>query len=131
MAKHYAIVEHLGGPCQGCGIQVPGDRGPIGWDGEGPVCDTCLLQAEPKLGAILNLRNLAGELGADPGLFESEATAKALARIFEGYSKTYGPVRPTGTGDLIRFFARGKDPALTEFLLNLILASAKTDEEPN
>ena len=131
MAKNFAIVKHPGGLCNGCGVRVPGDRGPIGWDGEGPVCDTCLLQAEPALGAILSLRNLAGELGTDPGLFESAATARALARIFEGYSKTYGPVRPTGTLDLIRLFASGKDSALAEFLLKLILATSETGEKPN
>lgn len=90
------VTDQPGSPCATC--HRPTGHSPVGYRGDAPICDLCLLQASTPLGLTLALvavtRAFATGIARDDG-DTSMALAElgAFARIFERVASSWGPAR--------------------------------------
>ncbi len=116
------LVPSPAGPCLEC--VEPVGSGVVGWIGEpepGPLCDHCLAQASPELGAILGLVTFLREITAadledDPeahtGLMESlllmtQVYARSCAGAWPSRPKGMREARDTGLERMRQRHGRG------------------------
>ena len=84
-------------PCALCGTAT--GSGPIGYRGERPICDLCLLEESNELGMVLALVAVARAYGSvEPSSDEEQqqglAILGAFTRIYERFAAKFGPARP-------------------------------------
>lgn len=103
MSSDYRIsirwVTEPTGTCARCGEVV--GRGPIGYqEGEepGPVCDRCLIDAEPGLGMLLVAGNLMREVAQDAAAERADLNQVLLllvfAKLYDQAEGEHWPARP-------------------------------------
>lgn len=90
------VADQPGSPCATCKRST--GHGPVGYRGDAPICDLCLLEASTPLGLTLALVAVARAFAIgrpSVRLDASIALAKlgAFARIFERVASTWGPAR--------------------------------------
>lgn len=90
------VADQPGSTCATC--MRPTGHGPVGYRGDAPICDRCLLEASTPLGLTLALVAVARAFAiGSPSvrLDASMALAElgAFARIFERVASTWGPAR--------------------------------------
>ena len=90
------LAEKPGTPCAAC--LEPTGTGPVGFLGEEPICDVCLLRDSPMLGMVLALVAVTRDYGAfepsSSGQWQAAmAQLGAFARIFERFAARFGPRR--------------------------------------
>ncbi len=83
--------------CCACGREVTGG-GPVGYRGEQPVCDRCLLDGSAQLGMVIALisvtRGFAAICARAPKEWlEPFKELGAFARIYECFAAKSGPMR--------------------------------------
>jgi len=90
------VADQPCAPCFTC--SQPTGHGPVGYRGDAPICDTCLLETSTPLGLTLALvavtRAFAlGGSGDSQDASMALAELGAFARIFERIASTWGPAR--------------------------------------
>ncbi len=76
------VADSPGTLCAACGKQ---ETGPVGYLGEEPVCDLCLLERTTDLAMIIALVSVTrayASIGADTSEAHQDAMACAFARIY-------------------------------------------------
>ncbi len=90
------VATDPGSPCRLCASET--GSGPVGYRGEEPVCDLCLLENSPELGILLAVVAVTRAYGS----VEIASTADrrdalnelgAFARIYERIAARSGPAR--------------------------------------
>ena len=117
----YAILHpRASGSCASCACLVAADRGPVGWDllRDEPICDRCMLEVDPKIGAVLGLYAVALELGESPSSLQVPAIAKKIGLLFSRYKETFPALgdRRLGVVDLAITEAAGDAVGLAMLL---------------
>lgn len=90
------VADDPGSPCATC--KRPTGHGPVGYRGDVPVCDVCLLEASTPLGLTLALVAVARAFAIGSPSVRLDASIAlaelgAFARIFERVASTWGPAR--------------------------------------
>lgn len=106
-------VERDPGPCA-CGRRI--GWGPVGFDGETPVCDACLMQRDEELAKLLVMVDLVRDL-AGPGRSALESRLKSVLLTAAGrfYTEsTRWPRRPSSASALLEEYGTGSIHMLPE-----------------
>ena len=90
------VADRPGTVCAACGMQETG-AGPVGYLGDEPICDFCLLERSADLGLVLAViavvRAYAGAGGTPEQHQQALAELGAFARIYHRAASKSWPVR--------------------------------------
>ena len=89
--SRYSIryVKEDAGPCSSCDDCEEIGRGPIGFHGQRPVCDWCLLMGDRDLGGLLVMAHLTREVDRLRGLMSDQDRALEALSVFTSWARYY------------------------------------------
>ncbi len=82
-------VKEDAGPCPSCDDCEEIGRGPVGFYGNVPVCDWCLLMGDRDLGGLLVMAHLTREIDRLRGLMTDQDRALEALSVFTTWARFY------------------------------------------